>query len=177
MPSGNTTLTAVGGLPSAALGNATSETIFAGGKTGNLILNLTQSGELANHLIRFKFGGRLQPGTTGTFRVRLYAGSSIVSANQMFDTNAVSCTGNSNFLCLVDCFWDSLSKSFCGVGYGQMGNTALGITQLPNQVTADPNAALLATNALFTQPFILTGQFGTSNASNSAFIDLYEADT
>lgn len=173
------TLTSQGGLPSAGIGNATAQKLFIGGSPGasNLTLNITQSGELANHLLRFKIGGRLQMGTTGTFQLRLYGGTAIVSANLLFDSNAISCTGNGNFLILVDTFWDSLSKTFCGVGYGQMLNTAIGITQLANAVTADPNGATANPVPSYTQSFVVSGQFGTTNSSNTAFVDMFEVDT
>ena len=175
----STTIAAQGGLPSVGIGNASTEKLFVGGSPAglNLTLNVTQSGELANRLLRFKVGGRLQMGTTGTFDLRLYSGTSIVSANKVFDSNAISCTGNGNFLVLIDTFWDALSKSFCGVGYGQMLNTAIGITQLANVVTADPNGATATPVPSYTQSFVVSGQFGTSNSSNTAFVDLLEVDT
>lgn len=175
----STTITSQGGLPSLGIGNATVEKLFIGGSPGasSLTLGITQSGELANRLLRFKIGGRLQMGTTGTFQLRFYAGTAILSANKFFDTNAITCTGNGNFLVLIDTFWDALSKSFGGAGYGQMLNTAIGITQLVNAVTSDPNGALATPVQSYTQQFVVSGQFGSSNTSNTAFIDLFEVDT
>lgn len=182
MPSANTSVQPPVILPSQNLGNATNETQFQGAKPavglsgGNLVLQLPRSGELSNRHLRFKIVGRVIPGTAGTFDLKMYL-TKIAAGNLLFDTGAISLAGNTSFLVLIDCVWDQSSNTFNGVSYGQMGNTALGLAGFNNTPTSITIGN--STNADITkfETLLLTGQFGTSNAANGAFVDAFEVES
>lgn len=178
MPSANTTYTpqgSNGGLPSAGIGNASSEAIFAAGSPGNsgnnLILQVPANGELSNRRFRITVAGRVVPGTTGNFTYALYAGTTITSANKMATSAATSyaVTTNGSFTLMYEGYWDSSSKQIMGTYWGNQNNTILDVTACNNIISQDPNPSPATT-----QKFIVTGLFGSSNSSNNAFIDVFE---
>lgn len=178
MPSSNTAFTPQGtggGLPSAGIGNATAETIFLAGSPGNtansLLLQVPANGELSNKMFRIRVAGRVVPGATSNFTYALYAGTTITSGNKMATSAATSyvLTTNGSFWLVYEGFWDSSSKQIMGTFWGNQNNTILDLTVASNIIAADPNPTLATT-----QKFLVTGLFGTSNASNTAFIDVFE---
>lgn len=178
MPGSNTCFTPQGtggGLPSAGIGNATAETIFSAGSPGNsansLILQVPANGELSNKRFRINVAGRVVPGTTGNFTYALYAGTTITSGNKMATSAATSYTVNTNgsFWLVYEGYWDSSSKQIMGTFWGNQNNTILDITAASNVISQDPNPSLATT-----QKFIVTGLFGSTNASNNAFVDVFE---
>jgi hypothetical protein len=181
MPSANTIASPSVLLPTQSLGNATTETQFQGAipakglSGGKLTLPLTRSGQLSNRHIRFKVVGRVLPGTAGTFEVRMYI-SSIAAANLIIDTGPISLATNTSFLILCDCVWDQSSNSFNGVLYGQMGDTALGIAGLNNSVVSVTIGSSTNSDITSSETVLITGQFGSSDPSNGAFVDQFELE-
>jgi hypothetical protein len=168
-------------LPTQTLGNATTETQFQGAipakglAGGPLALPLKRTGQLSNRHIRFKAVGRVLPGVTGTFEIRIYI-SSVTAANLIIDTGPITVSTNTSFLILCDCVWDQSSNSFNGVLYGQVGDTALGIAGLNNSVISVTIGSSTAVSSSSAETALITGQFGSSSAGNNAFVDEFDLD-
>lgn len=172
MPSANTVMASLNGLPSVGLGNATSETLFTGGKSGSLSIAIPANNELANRYLRFKVSGRVTPGASSTFQLRVYAGTAIAAGSKIIDSGAISATANSyNFLIFGEAYWDASSNQIQGVFWGQANNAVIALTAFSNSIASNPNPT-----AATSQPFVVSGLFGTSNANNNAFVDMFEVE-
>lgn len=184
------------GLPSAGLGNATSETQFTtanaqGGLASGSVLmcRIPASNTLKFRPFIVRAGGRVTTGTTATLTPKLYfGGSSTISSNSAFYAPGAGqslATASSNWLLEAECYWDSTSLVVNGFATGFCGTTLYSLaatTQLTNIDISSTevnlrslanNPAASATNALV---FSITGLFSSGNASNNAFVDVFEIE-
>ncbi len=178
-------------LPSAELnlgGTSTSEKQFlistatAGVPvTAPLPCRLPGSNTLKNRPFRIRAAGRVTGGASGNFAVSLYFGNSAtISSNTKMSTtgnNNVNTTGGTWLLDTL-CMWDSTSQTIRGQFSGFVYATMVTGAILSNSITVvdlstEPNVA----TASGTQNVVtLTGQFGTGNAANVAYVDVFEVE-
>ncbi len=160
--------------PSANVGNATSETLFTNAVGGaSCTITLPANGEYKNKLLRMKAAGRVTPGTTGNVTVSIYGGTTVTSGNKIGTTGTVSCASACPFIIDVVMFWNNDTDSFWGYQTGIMGATPT-LTTLAinsNKYSADPDPTPSATIS-----FVVGALFGTSNASNAAYLDEFSID-
>jgi hypothetical protein len=74
-------------------------------------------------------------------------------------------------------FWDPTSQTIAGYYSGYMNDNANGASNLTNTVTGVDltSSEVILANATGTSlVFSVTGKFGTGNASNTAFVDVFE---
>lgn len=158
-------------LPSASLGNATSETQFTDTTSGAVRLQcfLPGSSKLDKRPFRIAAAGRVSPGTSGNFTFAIYYGVSatIASNTALATTGAVNAAAAGNFALWVDCFYDSTSQRIVGLLKGYVYATAVAQAIVTNAATSVD----LSTEGL---GLTCTGLFGTSNASNTAYVDVFE---
>lgn len=180
MPNANTFTFGVPGLPSAGLGNVTgTAALFQGGKSpsssaaGNLTLTLPQSGILANRRLRFTVAGRVTPGTSSTFTCIMLSGSTVGSGTMMTSGAMSAGTANYNFFMIGEAYWDStaniLQGSFWGSTYANATTAIIDVTAFSTALSSNPTTGT-------GQAFTVSGLFGSSNASNNAFIDVFECE-
>lgn len=158
-------------LPSAGIGNATSETQFAGSDAALLICYLPGGNKLNRRHFRIRCGGRVSPGTSGNFTVSLYFGTSstIASNTKIATTGAVNAAAAGNWSLEAECFYDSTSGRIEGLLKGFVYATAVAQAILTNAATSVDLSTDGGNNGL-----TLTGLFGSTNASNTAFVDVFE---
>lgn len=175
-------------LPSAALGNATSETQFtttavSGGLAAASVLmcRIPASNVLKGRPFVLNVAGRVTTGTTSNYTAKVYFGGNTTPSNntQIATTGAVSvASAKSNWGLNIEMFWDSTSQVLNGVFYGWNHTSSVAQATLSAQPTSVDlsatevtlNSGIGATSLVFT----VTGLFGSSNASNTAFVDVFE---
>jgi hypothetical protein len=138
-------------------------------------LQVPQNSSYAGKLLRVKAYGRVSPGTTGNVTASIYCGSAatVAGGSQMATTGAVSCTTSCSFIIDSIVHWNDLSGSLLGYQTGIMGATPTLTTLAVNTsvITSDPTPT--APSTLY---FIATILFGTTNASNTAYLDGFSID-
>lgn len=179
-------------LPSAEInlgGTSTTEKLFlsaiaSGGVAAGspLMCRIPGSNTLKNHFFRIRIGGRVTGGTTTNLTVSLYQGTSttIASNTKIASTGAIaanSLSGNWYLECLVG--WDSTSTKLQGIMYGWVNATAVAAAIMTSVVTTPDlttEAVLNVASAASTNipALTVTGTFSSGNASNVAFVDLFE---
>ena len=176
-------------LPSAEInlgGTSTSERFFltssasGGVASGSAVMcRLPGSNILKNRPFRIRAAGRVTGGTTTNFTAKIYYGNNAtVSSNTQIattSTNAVN-SASGTWLLECECTMDSTSLKICGVFFGFVNATAVAQVTLSNNVTIlDPSTEPSLTTASATQNVLtVTGTFSTGNASNVAYVDVFE---
>lgn len=169
------TVSQSGQVPSAALGNATSETQFVD-SAGNVLtcyLPLTlklaqQDGKFAS--FKVKAGGRVTTGTTSNWTPKLYWGNSstIASNSGIAAPSAVSLASVSQTWHIeATCFWDTTSQRVNGWYQAQIGAT----TTAPTTLTTAQTSKDLSAGDSKAVGFSVTGVFGSTDAGNTAYVD------
>jgi hypothetical protein len=159
------------GLPSADLGNATSETIFK--KTGTTVskCNLPANSELSNTMFKVRAAGKVTGGTTTNFTLTLYFGfSSTIGSNTAIEASTARAVNSvsANWFIEACCMWDDASNKIAGYGRSMINNLYDVEAALNNQITgADPDAD---TELGFT----VTGLFSATSAGNAAIMTVFE---
>lgn len=110
--------------------------------------------------------GRVTPGTTGNFTPVIQYGVSVTAGSNtnMASGGAASYSASGCWRLDVQCVWDKTGGKINGVFFGNNASAGTIVTSAAStQITAD-----LSTNGL---GFTVSGLFGTSNASNLAYLD------
>lgn len=124
--------------------------------------------------------GRVVTGTTSTFQVKQYfisnASRTAVTSAVPASGNQVAASGAPSLASItghweVECWfiYDAVSQRLDGNYQAQMHTTQANSGQLT--VLTNSQTGLDMNNPLNTYAFVLTGQFGTGNAGNQAFVD------
>ena len=176
-------------LPSAEInlgGTATNEKAFlsasaSGGVASGSALpcRLPGSNILKNRPFLIRVAGRVTGGTTTNFTgIIRYGNSATVASNtQLATTGAIAVNSASGtWLLECECTMDSTSLKLCGVFYGYVNATAVAQITLSNNVTVlDPSTEPALTTSSATQNVLtVTGTFSSGNASNVAYVDVFE---
>src|SRR6266850_1778984 len=156
-----------------SLGNVTSASVFlqsdnAAKAAAVYVPDQWQDGTVAGAFaFNLRAWGRVTPGTTGNFTPVIQSGTSITAGS---NTNCIS--GGAASYSASGCWrldgqmiWDSTSKTVNGVLFG---NNASAGTIVTSAASTQLTSILYATNGL---GFSVSALFGTSNASNAAFLD------
>lgn len=165
--------------PSAALGNATSETQFTDSSGAVLAAYLPLTSKMVEGkagTFRIKVGGRVTGGTTTNWTPALYWGtSSTISSNSKIATlTAFSVVSTStNWHIEATCIWDSTSQKVNGFFAGQNGTTTVSPTTLSTAQTSKDLTAGDSTSVGFS----VTGLFGSTNAANTAYCDYFDVES
>lgn len=163
-------------LPSTGTGNITSETQI-NGSDGNLLVCPFEGSlvmQTPGNARRFKLSiaGYGVSGTTSTFTLKLYFGTSTTIASNgtamISATTASFASTNQNFFLNVELIYDSVSKSFAGVYYGQAANTLIDLTAITQ------TSVTTVSDVAEGQGFSLTGIFNSTNASNNLVVTTFE---
>jgi len=174
MPQSNTVINGIY-LPSAGLGNATSETQFNGSNAALLTCIVPGTSKLKNRPFTVRVAGRVTGGTTTNFTLKVYWGTSstIGSNTQLATSGAIAVnSASANFDVTLVLMWDATSQKIQGRFSGQMNNSLVAAAALSNAVSSvDLTAGETSTVGL-----TATGLFSASNASNTAIIDVFEID-
>lgn len=167
-------------VPSAALGNATSETQFvdSAGNVLTVYLPMTskligQDGKMAT--FKVKVGGRVTGGTTTDWTAKLYWGnSSTISSNSGIAAPAAFSVVSlsTNWHIEATMVWDATSQKVNGFYQAQISTTTTGPTTLTTAQTGKD----LTTGDLTTVGFSVTGIFGSTNAGNTAYVDYFDVE-
>ena len=169
-------------MPSAGLGNATAETLFQDSSSNPIILPLFPASRLKNRRFWLRAWGRVTTGATSTFTVRTYfttqsATSATVPATSgriQISTAVSLATLSRSFGIDVALVWDATSNTLEGWFEDFIGGTADSNTTITNiQSSIDPTLDVTANPG---QGFVVSGVFGTGNASNTAFLDGFEIE-
>ena len=161
------TLSASAQLARTDLGNATSNTQFTGASSAVAVCQVPISTNTLNRPLRVIAGGRAGTGTAQDFTARLYwGGSSTIGGNTLITTAVTSLAASRTQLWMIDvtigCAETSPSASGT-ISLVYVGTTGTAATALTTDDPALPNALLS-----------ITGQFASSDAANSAFLDFFE---
>ena len=165
--------------PSAALGNATSETQFTDSDGNVLTAYLPATRKLVEGsagILRVKVGGRVTGGTTTDWTPKLYWGnSSTIASNSAIATaTAFSVVSTStNWHLEATLIWDATSAKVNGWFQGQNGTTTISPTTLSNAQTSKDLTASDSTSVGFS----VTGLFGSTNAGNTAYVDYFDVES
>lgn len=154
-------------LSAVALGNASSETQFTGAGSAVATCRVPLTTATLNRPMRIIAGGRVLAGAAMDFTARLYwGGSSTIASNTSITTAVTSCAASTQQLWMID----------VTIGGTQTSATDPGTISIVYVGTTGTAAAALTTtdqglpNALIS----ITGTFGSSNASNTAYLDWFE---
>jgi hypothetical protein len=165
--------------PSAALGNATSETQFTD-SDGNVLtayIPLTRKlVEGSAGTLKVKVGGRVTGGTTTNWTPKVYWGndSTIANNSEIAALTAFSVVSTStNWHAEVTLIWDATSSKVNGWFQGQNGTTTVSPTTITNAQTSKDLTASDSTSVGFS----VTGLFGSTNASNTAYVDYFDVES
>lgn len=165
--------------PSAALGNATTETTFKDSAGNCLTAYLPATSKLVegkSAAFKVKAGGRATGGTTTNWTVALYWGNDPTYTNNSkiatSGTFSIVSTDTNWFLEAV-LVWDATSQKVNGYFSGQNGTTTVSPTTLSTAQTGKDLTAADVTSVGFS----VTGLFGTGNAGNTAYCDFLDVET
>ena len=165
--------------PSAALGNATSETIFQDSSSNPVAAYIPATWNLVEGktgTLKVKCGGRVTGGTTTNWTVALYWGTDSTASNntKIAAPSAFSVVSTStNWYIEATLIWDSTSKTVNGWYAAQVGSTKTAETTISNVPTAVDLTAGESTSLGLT----VTGIFGSTNASNTAYLDFLDVES
>lgn len=176
------------GLPSAGLGNASSETQFttAQAQPGLAAGSLLMCRIPASNILKFRpfvlrIAGRITTGTTATFAPKLYfGGSTTIGSNTAVDAPGAGqslATAKSNFYVEWQFYWDSTSSVLNGLRWGGFCGTTAYAQAATTQVTSfdiSGTEVNLASTTGTSLVFNITGLFSSSNANNTAFLDEFD---
>lgn len=177
-------------LPSAGLGNASSETQFTtasaqpGLASGSVLMcRIPASNVLKSRVFSVKLAGRITTGTTATFTPKLYfGGSSTISSNSAVSAPGAGqslATAKSNFMLDFEFYWDVTSKVLNGILWGGFCGTTAYAQAATTQITAvdlSGTEVNLSTAAGADLVFSVTGLFSAGNANNTAFLDVFDVN-
>lgn len=141
--------------------NSTSETTI-----GTFAVGIPANDASFNSGYRFKITGSWDSTATPTIQLRLYLGSLMTGTRRIFDSGSMTGSGAGT----SKAFWlDAFLICTLGGGSGTMD--CGGLMTIVNTSTGQPVSSAFTGqtfNTTFTQQLILTAQFGTASASNTA---------
>lgn len=151
-------------VPSADLGNATSETLFTNTSAATLTVTVPVLDNL-NKPLRVRAGGRITTGTAQNFTAKIYF-STTTGATTLIATGVTALIADQVKLWMLDGV----------IGCTESNPTAAGTIEIVFLNSAGTAATAIETNnpALTGAVVSVSGQFASSSSSNSAFCDFFE---
>lgn len=154
-------------------GTSTTEKIFE--TTGNVRIQLLLPTAVTRTawMFRVRAAGRVTGGTTTNFTVQLDYGVAAQGSNTTIETSTARAVNSAshNFAIQATLMWDNTSKKLQGWGQAMVAN----LYDVEAALAAVPTSVDLQNAAPATTPgFVITGTFSSGNASNVAYLDLFE---